>query len=181
MQTSTNRRGALASLAKAAAATGALSAACAVSQCSTKAEGATINRSAWDRARRNYECRRALQEAVEKFGALAQVSEKRQLVHYEVKERFGTTRGDRVDAAAKRKLDAAYEAEQRVSDKWMDEYVYPTEAAAIALLLTPAPDIEALQFKMRVIEKEELHLSNATPRDCCQVLHEDVARVGGLN
>jgi len=49
MQT-TNRRGALVSLAKAAAATGALSVACAVSQCSTKANAATITRQDWDLA-----------------------------------------------------------------------------------------------------------------------------------
>lgn len=52
MQTSTNRRGALLSLAKAAAATGALSIACGVSQCTTKADAATVDRSAWDRAYR---------------------------------------------------------------------------------------------------------------------------------
>jgi hypothetical protein len=50
MQTTTNRRGALVSLAKAAAATTALSVACGVSQCSTKANAATIDRSTWDRA-----------------------------------------------------------------------------------------------------------------------------------
>jgi len=50
MQTSTNRRGALMSLAKAAAATSALSVACAVSQCSTKANASTIARQDWDMA-----------------------------------------------------------------------------------------------------------------------------------
>jgi len=50
MQNATNRRGALASLAKATAGMTALGVACSVSQCATKADAATIDRTAWDRA-----------------------------------------------------------------------------------------------------------------------------------
>ena len=64
MQTSTNRRGALMSLAKAVAATTALSVACGVSQCSTKANAATIDRSDWDR---NLAAYNAAQAASERF------------------------------------------------------------------------------------------------------------------
>jgi hypothetical protein len=46
----TNRRGALAAIAKAAVASTALGAACSISQCTTKANAATIDRTAWDRA-----------------------------------------------------------------------------------------------------------------------------------
>lgn len=50
MEKATTRRGALMSLAKATAGVTALGVACSVSQCTTPAHGATIDRGAWDRA-----------------------------------------------------------------------------------------------------------------------------------
>lgn len=50
MQNATNRRGALAALAKATAGVTALGVACSVSQCASPAHGATIDRTAWNTA-----------------------------------------------------------------------------------------------------------------------------------
>jgi len=187
MQNATNRRGALAALAKATAGVTALGVACSVSQCASPAHGATIDRAAWNRAKLEYESRALLQDAVEKFGYFHEATSdladaKFQLNHVRRNGRVGADIKSRPDLAKERGVvDRASKALDVAGGRWLRECVTPTEKAAQTLLLTPAPDIEAVQFKASVIERHELYNLLSTPRDCVLVLQEDLSRLGGLN
>lgn len=172
MQTSTNRRGALAALAKAAVATGALSVACAVSQCSTKAEGATINRSAWDRAL-------ALVKATENDHLAAIDRHDKALTAYyqdrpDVPALGRVEVGDTVDRynARQRELRSAYANSDtacrrihRVDETDTEQTAACNAACAAvdALIAIPAPDFEACAVKLEIAINQGLGADELGP------------------
>ena len=50
------------------------------------------------------------------------------------------------------------------------------QQAAVALVLTPAPVLEAVREKIAVTRAHQLHEMESMPRDCFEVLEEDVWR-----
>lgn len=135
----------------------------------------------WDLRRAAYECRLVLQRADEKYGRLADAQDEKYEVEYQIKRQFGTLAPLQIGEDAAEQLAVARRVEQEAGARWLNEMVTPTEDAAIALLLTPAPDVEAVRFKAQMIEDQELHALLKTPRDCGDVLREDIARLGVLN
>ena len=74
--------------------------------------------------------------------------------HYPV----GVDLKNRPDLATERAAsEQAIDAHNAAGIRWLEECVRPTERAAITLLLTPAPDMAAVHFKLEVIEKHELY------------------------
>jgi hypothetical protein len=51
------------------------------------------------------------------------------------------------------------------------------QEAAVALVLTPAPDLEALQNKLAVIRDHQLYEARSMERGCFEVLGDDVLRL----
>jgi hypothetical protein len=65
----------------------------------------------------------------------------------------------------------------RAEDLYWRRCTAPLAAAAEALVLTPAPDGEALRAKLAVIRVHQLHEEGSMERDCIEVLEEDVGRL----
>jgi hypothetical protein len=81
---------------------------------------------------------------------------------------------EKADPAADHK--AAFARLDRAEDLYWHRCTEPMQEAAVALALTPAPHVEALRTKITVIRTHELHELECMPRDCFEVLEEDVAR-----
>jgi len=52
--------------------------------------------------------------------------------------------------------------------------------AIVLLVLTPAPDLEALMIKIRVMHEHELDEFSSMERPVLEVLAEDVRRLAGV-
>jgi hypothetical protein len=53
----------------------------------------------------------------------------------------------------------------------------PMQEAAVALVLTPPPDLEALRHKLTAIGAHQLYHARTMVRDCIEVVEEDVTRL----
>jgi hypothetical protein len=65
----------------------------------------------------------------------------------------------------------------RAEDLYWRRCTAPMQEAAIALVLTPPPDLEALREKLAVIRAHQLHKEGSMSRDCIEVLEEDVGQL----
>lgn len=117
-----------------------------------------IDRTAWDRAKLLYDARTLLGDVDHAIGALGKAES--------VYRRLGHDEDD----------DGAYHC---ATDAYDDEYGQFAHAAALALILTPAPDIAAARLKLEVatfwdIGDEEL------PQPLQQLIADDVERIAGV-
>jgi hypothetical protein len=80
-----------------------------------------------------------------------------------------------VDPAADRKV--AFARVDRAEDLYWRRCTNPMQKAAVALVVTPVPDLEALRAKIAVIRAHQLHELDSMTRDCFKVLEEDVLLV----
>lgn len=69
---------------------------------------------------------------------------------------------------------AAFKRIDRAEKAYWHRCTAPMQAAAIALILTPAPDLAALGTKLAVIRAHVLHELGSMTRDCFEVLEKDV-------
>ncbi|MEA3036646.1 MAG: hypothetical protein QOH04_2418 [Sphingomonadales bacterium] len=79
------------------------------------------------------------------------------------------------DPTADRKT--AFARVNRAEDQFWRRCTAPLQQAAVALVLTPAPDLEALRVKLAVIRAHQLHEEGSMSRDCFEVLERDVDRL----
>lgn len=120
----------------------------------------------WDRRLARYRrCAAAAREAAEKgwFFAANRRFER---------EKAAARRDDAARAAAWARLDAA-------EDAYWRRCTEPMQKAAVALALTPAPDLAALGEKIAVMRAEQLHELERMERGCFDVLAADVRRLAG--
>jgi hypothetical protein len=75
---------------------------------------------------------------------------------------------------------AAFARVTRAENLFWHRCTAPMQEAAVALVLTPAPDLEALRQKLAVILAHQLHKDRSMERDCIDVLDYDVKRIGSL-
>jgi hypothetical protein len=65
----------------------------------------------------------------------------------------------------------------RAEDLYWRRCTAPMQEAAVALVLTPPPDLEALREKLAAIRAHQLHEEGSMSRDCIEVLEEDIGRL----
>lgn len=65
----------------------------------------------------------------------------------------------------------------RAEDLYWRRCTEPMQEAAVVLVLTPAPGLEALRDKLAAIRRHRLHEDGSMERDCIEVLEEDVERM----
>jgi hypothetical protein len=82
------------------------------------------------------------------------------------------------DPAADR--NAAFARVNRAEDLYWRRCTAPLQEAAVTLVLTPAPDLEALRHKLAAIRAHQLHEEGSMDRDCIEVLEKDVGWLGRL-
>jgi hypothetical protein len=72
---------------------------------------------------------------------------------------------------------AAFARMTRAENLFWHRCTAPMQEAAVALVLTPPPDLEALRDKLTVVRLHQLHESGSMERDCLEVLREDVEQL----
>jgi hypothetical protein len=72
---------------------------------------------------------------------------------------------------------AAFARVSRAEDLYWCRCTAPMQDAAIALVLTPPPDLEALRDKLGAIRAHHLHEEGSMSSDCMEVLEEDVEQL----
>ncbi|HEY1606570.1 MAG TPA: hypothetical protein VGF77_13340 [Allosphingosinicella sp.] len=140
----------------------------------------TSGRTLWDRRLHEYRRLQALDDASNAFGPYSLAKEEYDLVCL----RLGvpdTARwsSESLSEADRKEFHEAGRTMDRKCDVYMDAYYCPAQDAAIALLLTPAPDLEAALTKIAIIKQHDLHTLTRVPRDCFEVVAEDMARLRG--
>jgi hypothetical protein len=131
----------------------------------------------WDRRVTEYLRCDALQSAFAGFGGLFQAAEDCTLKRWEAERLFGhgwqqTAEGRAFMADAHKKVNQAEELHA-------ETYLRPFWNAAKALVMTPAPNVQAAAYKALVIEADEIWNSHDMPDDCLQIVADDFARVTG--
>ncbi len=91
--------------------------------------------------------------------------------------RFGSWEAARASEEGRPRCRAAFEHVEAAEEAFYDRCTAPTQRAAVRLALTPAPSLEALLAKIRVMHERELEEFGCLPRPVLQVLAEDVERL----
>ncbi|HEX8512979.1 MAG TPA: hypothetical protein VF688_07710 [Allosphingosinicella sp.] len=76
---------------------------------------------------------------------------------------------------------AAFARMTRAENLFWHRCSAPMQEAAVALVLTPAPNLEALRAKLTVIHTHQLYEPRSMERDCLEVLKRDVGRLISLS
>jgi hypothetical protein len=75
---------------------------------------------------------------------------------------------------------AAFAGMTRAENLYWHRCTAPMQEAAVVLVLTPSPDLNALCAKLAVIRTHHLHEPKSMDRDCLDVLEEDLRRLPAL-
>ncbi|PSO12623.1 hypothetical protein C7E20_05815 [Sphingobium sp. AEW4] len=128
-----------------------------------------------DWATRHAEYRRLLilRDADAAFGTLADARYNREMALQQAETRCGT----REEALAQRDVKAASRALSAAEERHYQDYGDQLEAAAIAAVLAPAPDLGAVEIKMALIRLFELDNSLAMPRTPMDIIQQDTDRL----
>jgi len=70
---------------------------------------------------------------------------------------------------------AAFARLDRAEDLYWRRCTAPMQEAAVALVLTRAPDLEAVRLKLTAFRAHHLHELESNPRDCFDVIEEDIS------
>lgn len=97
----------------------------------------------------------------------------------EIADRFGGQEAAARSEEACRLYDHAFERLDRAEQLYWRRCTAPAEKAAIALALTPAPDIAALRAKLTVLRAHALDEDGALPRPALKLVDEDLRRMTG--
>jgi len=97
----------------------------------------------------------------------------------EIAERFGGKNAAARSEEARRFYDTAFEHLDRAENIYWRRCTAPMEKAAVALVLTPAPDISALRSKLAVLRANHLDEEGALPRPALKLIDEDLKRMRG--
>ena len=111
---------------------------------------------AWLAVHREYRRLRALAEADEKFGALAAAKEAYEEAAAKLSHANGGGDSLRWPRPARDAMAAAGHAFDLAHTTHLIDYMNPCEAAAIALVTMPAPDLDAAIGKIAIVDAHEL-------------------------
>ena len=138
-------------------------------------------RSRWDRRLARYRWLAARAERVATSGWFRDANDR----HYRDVAAAETRFGSRKEAASSpegtKLWDAIWGRLVDAEDLYWEQCSAPMIKAAIALVLTPTPDADALIAKLRVMRERELDTFEGIKRHPLEVLEEDVGRLSRLS
>ncbi|MBR2270166.1 MULTISPECIES: hypothetical protein [Sphingobium] len=117
-----------------------------------------------------------LRDADVAFGAVAEAKYE----HEMAVQRAEAQCGSRQEVLAQREVKVAQRAMIAAEDHHHATYGEPLEAAAIAAVLVPAPDLAAVELKMGLIRAFELDNRVDMPRRPMEIIEQDVAALSGI-
>ena len=121
---------------------------------------ANADRSLWERNLTRYRVATAMMEAEYSFGPSSTAGEDYHVARAAAEHRFGNYRRAIANETCKAELHAAWMAMEQASDAAFNAYALPQFNAAIALIRTPAPDLESTLKKIEVVNKDRLHTTD---------------------
>ena len=131
----------------------------------------------WGQRKAKWQLAVALRDADNAFGAHATAYRAWDEIQRSAIERFGNFQRAKEDAEAGKVIEAEWGALDDAETAWFNEYVHPADLAAIELMLTPAPDLEAVLLKATIAKDHELDNTFSMPREPMDVILEDVQRL----
>lgn len=131
----------------------------------------------WNRRDAHYRRLAAASEEAATTGWLAAAYARYDRERAEIAARFGSPEAEAKSEAGRRQRRAAFEQVDAAEEAYWDRCTEPMQKAAVALALTPAPNLPALAAKLGVMRAHELHELPSMTRDCFEVLEEDVRRL----
>ena len=135
----------------------------------------------WDQRKAKWQLLVALRDADNAFGAHATAYRVWDEVQRSAIDRFGTVPRAKEDASEAKAIEAGWEALSEAETAWYSDYVHPADLAAIGLVLTPAPDLEAVLLKAKIAKDHELDNTTSMPREPMDVILDDVRRLDLTN
>lgn len=120
----------------------------------TAQPAAASPRASWDAALFNWKAACIMQEAYSEIGPLAEANDLYRNDTDVLATRYGSLRRAKANAQGK----AAFARVTAVEDEGRRHYE-AADQAAVQLLRTPAPDIDAVRLKIQVIKDHDLHIS----------------------
>lgn len=127
----------------------------------------------WATRHAEYRRRLVLRDADLAFGVLAEAKYNREIALQRAEARCAT----RAEALAQREVKTASRALRAAEEHHHQHYGDQLEAAAIAAVLAPAPDLGAVEIKMTLIRLFELDNAVAMPRTPMEIIQEDADRL----
>lgn len=134
------------------------------------------DRTNWDRAVAAWTAASLIREAAEKFGPGDRLEYSHTLNLIILEEKFGKRSAARTGSEAHNAFyeeDARHEAE---SEAYFTTYRDPATEAAQLLVSIPAPDFDALRFKIKLVNDEELHRYKET-ENAFELVQADAIRL----
>ncbi|MPT48732.1 MAG: hypothetical protein E2598_09980 [Sphingobium sp.] len=135
-----------------------------------------MSRTAWNAAMAQYNLAALVRDAAGEFGPLFRGEQLNIANEYMLEQKYGC----RSAAAKGTETRAAYDAEafrhEALMDPYYEKYGDPKREAAQALVKIPAPDLDALRFKVDLIKSEELYCYVGT-EDAFDYVEADAQRL----
>ncbi|KFG90035.1 hypothetical protein BV98_002208 [Sphingobium herbicidovorans NBRC 16415] len=131
----------------------------------------------WAQRYAAFSIKRILRDADAAFGDLAQADEVRTATLAALENEAGSS----IETISGRAAQDANREFRHAEDRYWTCFSEPVQSAARLVVLTPAPDVEALKIKLQLIREFELDLDKDMPRAPMEILVEDGERLGGEN
>ena len=131
----------------------------------------------WAQRYAAFSIKRILRDADAAFGDLAQADEVRTATLAALENNAGSG----IETISARAAQDANREFRRAEDRYWTCFSEPVQSAARLVVLTPAPDVEALAIKLQLIREFELDLDKDMPRAPMEILMEDGERLAGGN
>ena len=135
------------------------------------------DRAEWDRKMAAFLRADALTRAYDDFGEGQRVNDEHDRQNLLLEEKYGP--GFRSHPQARATLDAQTPRFLQMEEDKSERFYRPLWKAQRELVLTPAPDLAAALFKVELINVAEIWNDNQMPRDCFEIVAEDMARLAG--
>jgi len=128
----------------------------------------------WNRRLARYRRLHARWKAEAESGTFRAANDRYNREHAELSARFGSWAAALESDEGRPLCEAAFEHLDAVENAYYDRFTAPAHRAAVLLALTPAPDLEALSTKIRVMAEHKLDEADSLERPALEVLAEDV-------
>lgn len=143
------------------------------------AEAAPADSSEWDKLMIALCLKTALRKADEGFGALAKANREHDDLYMPLKSKYGIHGiKEGCSATELEALRASRDRSDEAANQHYDRYYIPENNAAIAVVMSPAPNVEALLDKIRLVVEYDLDSDRDMKRDPMEIVLEDVRRLG---
>ena len=139
------------------------------------ATAADVDRTEWDRRLFDYQRLDASQNADADFGQYRKSEDEFTMSKARIERAYGKHFNRHPEAVAE--WEKVWARLTEAEERRYQAFLLPMWEAAIALAMTPAPDLTAALYKIEVIKHEDLDNDRNMPRDPMEIVAEDMTRL----